>query len=261
MKKNTLNYWIDIIMFILMMAILGIGLLMKFVLISGQERWVRYGSNLDITFLGLDRHGWGRVHLILGLVFIGVLLLHLVLHWKSIVHFFKRAIVNTLLRIAAVSLLLLAAALLIVFPFLIRAEVSVPLVGRGYGRLSVNRWDRHAERANEEKRVPDQPGTMDQHVTPEIPAPAPGVAEEYGGGQLHRHHDLLSGMEIQGYMTLLEVSEAYQVPVNLIKEALDLPPATPENERLGRLRRLYGFTMSDVREVIRNERSRQNAEE
>ena len=42
MKKNTLNYIVDIFLFLLMMAIIGIGFLMKFVLTTGQEN----GSNM-----------------------------------------------------------------------------------------------------------------------------------------------------------------------------------------------------------------------
>ncbi len=95
MKKNTLNYIVDIFMFILMMAIIGIGFLMKFALISGQEKWIKYGRNVEETFLGLDRHGWGKVHLIIGLILFGVLILHLILHWGSITRFFKNTFANS----------------------------------------------------------------------------------------------------------------------------------------------------------------------
>ncbi len=53
-------------------------------------------------------------------------------------------------------------------------------------------------------------------------------------------------------MTLIEVAEKYEVPVNHIKSKLNVPMSTPNNERLGRLKRVHGFTMSDVEEIIYN---------
>jgi hypothetical protein len=57
-------------------------------------------------------------------------------------------------------------------------------------------------------------------------------------------------IDVQGFMTLKEVAENYQVPVEHIKSKLEIPQSVSENERLGRLRRTYGFTMSDVRDII-----------
>ncbi len=59
-------------------------------------------------------------------------------------------------------------------------------------------------------------------------------------------------IDIMGSMTLIEVVDKYNVPVNHIKSKLDVPLSTSNNERLGRLRRTYGFTMSDVEEIVYN---------
>ena len=283
MKKNTLNYWIDIIMFILMMAIIGIGFLMKFVLITGQERWVRYGSNVDIFFMGMDRHEWGRTHLILGLSFLAVLILHLILHWNSIVRFFQRAILNRLLRFTVVSILVLAGTLLLIFPFLVEYEVSEPEKGSGYGQLHVegragDTSFSHVPRRFEQARPGQGPGRglgrgpgmeyrdyQDNHVIPDTDlAPDTDVAPDtvyihegtHEEGQ-HQRRELLDDIDVQGYMTLKEVSTQYNVPADQIKERLGIPLSTSDNERLGRLRRLHGFSMSDVREIIYSELNNQ----
>jgi len=53
-----------------------------------------------------------------------------------------------------------------------------------------------------------------------------------------------------GSMTLLEVADKYDVPANHIKRKLDIPLSTSDNERLGRLKKTYRFTMSDVEGII-----------
>jgi hypothetical protein len=64
------------------------------------------------------------------------------------------------------------------------------------------------------------------------------------------HNEYDSTIDVQGFMTLKEVSENYQVPSSHIKSKLGVPLSVSDNERLGRLRRTYGFTMSEVRDII-----------
>jgi len=42
------------------------------------------GHGPTATVLGLGRHGWGDIHSVAGIVFLGVVALHLVLHWRWI---------------------------------------------------------------------------------------------------------------------------------------------------------------------------------
>jgi hypothetical protein len=56
--------------------------------------------------------------------------------------------------------------------------------------------------------------------------------------------------DIQGRMTLLEVGRSTGLPARTIANRLGLPPDTPLDERLGRLKRRYGFTMQDVRDAL-----------
>ncbi len=56
--------------------------------------------------------------------------------------------------------------------------------------------------------------------------------------------------EISGSMTLEQVEQVTGVPADVIIQALGLPPDTPRDQRLGRLRRTHGFEMQDIRNII-----------
>ena len=71
-----------------------------------------------------------------------------------------------------------------------------------------------------------------------------------GSSHEGRHRDIPSNIDVVGSMTLLEVAEKYKVPVNHIKSKLDIPLSISDNERLGRLKKVHKFTMSDVEEII-----------
>lgn len=57
-------------------------------------------------------------------------------------------------------------------------------------------------------------------------------------------------LSIRGSMTLREVADAAGVPIAVLVRDLRLPADTPEDARLGRLRREFGFAMQDVRQCI-----------
>ncbi len=67
MDKAKLNFVIDALMFLCLMAMAGLGFLMKYFLPSGRDAWAKYGSNLQFSWLGWDRHDWGDIHLYPGL--------------------------------------------------------------------------------------------------------------------------------------------------------------------------------------------------
>jgi hypothetical protein len=56
-------------------------------------------------------------------------------------------------------------------------------------------------------------------------------------------------LSIRGSMTLREVEEATGVPSAHIKKSLKI--SDTEEERLGPLRRQYGFEINDVREIVK----------
>lgn len=52
-------------------------------------------------------------------------------------------------------------------------------------------------------------------------------------------------------MTLQEAEKATGVPADYLIEKLSLPPDFNKDECLGELRKMYGFTIDDVRQIIR----------
>ena len=84
MKKNSLKYIIDAILFIDICSIALIGLLLGFVIPEGKKHQAaKY-------FLGLHRHEWGDIHLFLSAILLILLFLHLWLNWTWIVQSTKR---------------------------------------------------------------------------------------------------------------------------------------------------------------------------
>jgi hypothetical protein len=86
--------------------------------------------------------------------------------------------------------------------------------------------------------------------------PGSGSAAPLGRNQaqqedpgLHEDHEART-LEIYGTNTIGEIADRYNVPAELIKKALGIPVDRPDSERLGRLRRQYGFHMSDVERFI-----------
>lgn len=130
MKKSQLNFIIDVIMFLLMGLLAGVGLLIKYVLLSGEDRWLKYEKNVDITFLNLDRHEWGTIHLIVAILLIAFLFLHIILHWKMIVGLCKNLFSHKGVRVSIVFLFTLLTILFVIFPFLIKINIDDLAPGR-----------------------------------------------------------------------------------------------------------------------------------
>jgi len=209
-NKSKVNFVIDALMFLCLMAIAGIGFLMKFVLIPGKERWIKYGRNVDLSLLGMDRHEWGTIHLVIGFILLGLLVLHIILHWKMILGIYHRLIGSRKARRIISSVFIIACVTLVILPFIVNPEVQE--LGRGEGRV--------------------------EH----------GYVEETE--ETIEHPENKSSIEVRGYMTLIEVAEKYNVPTEYLKKHLDIPKSTSDEERLSWLRKRHGFTMRDVKRII-----------
>jgi hypothetical protein len=130
--KSKLNFITDALMFLVITAMAGLGFLMKYVLVPGRERWVKYGRNVNLTLFGWDRHDWGDIHLDLGLIFLGLLVVHIILHWRQIVGLFQKYVPDER-RPLVLLIFVLLAVFLIYFPFLLSPEIGA--LGRGMGPL------------------------------------------------------------------------------------------------------------------------------
>ena len=134
MKRTKVNLVIEALLLLCVAAIAGIGLLMKYVLVPGYQRWEIYGRNVDLFFWGLDRHQWGTIHLMIGFVFLALLVLHIVLHWAAIVAIYRKLIPNAVLRCIVAVVLICLTILLLTFSFFANPNVRERELGSGPGR-------------------------------------------------------------------------------------------------------------------------------
>lgn len=78
MKRSKLNFIFDAIAFAGFVFLATTGVLMRYVLPPGSKRFK--------TIWGLDRHEWGDIHFWISVVFLGLLAMHLLLHWRWIIN-------------------------------------------------------------------------------------------------------------------------------------------------------------------------------
>lgn len=226
MKKSTLNFIIDALMFVCLCAITGIGLLIKFTLPSGQDKWAIYGTNNELLFLNMDRHQWGDIHFVVSVIMISLLILHLVFHWQFIASIFGKIIKHSPLKLLIGTSFAFITILLIVFPFFV-----TPSQGLNHKHLQHSDNWQNTELTDEHKVI------IKTETTAHKNADNPSHSE-------HNHQ-----YAVNGQMTLAEVCKKYNLPISVIKKQLRMENAD-ENERLGRMRKQYAFRMSDIEKLI-----------
>ena len=87
MKRGTLNFWIDLISFLVMLGLIWTGLLIHYVLPAGTSG--RHGGK-GFVLWGLDRYNYEDIHFYLALTLIGLIVTHIWLHWSWIYTTMKR---------------------------------------------------------------------------------------------------------------------------------------------------------------------------
>jgi len=134
-KKSKTNLFINGAMFFLMSFMTSSGLLMKFVLIPGSQRQLKFGRNVDLFLLGMDRHDWGTIHLVVGFMLIALLALHIALHWRKVRGIFSKLVSSRGLRALICWTFATACALLLILPFILEPTLAErgPAAGIGAG--------------------------------------------------------------------------------------------------------------------------------
>jgi len=173
MTKPKLNLIIDALLLLCLGAIVGIGLLIKYVLVPGFQRREIYGGNVELLFWGMGRHEWGAVHLVLGYVFAGLLVLHVVLHWRVVVGIYCRLIPNRLLRYVTAAVLVAATVVLVGFSVLVKPDVQAGGHGahgdhgeRGGARGGRRQSGGHSRPANLQDKETGNGNRLDAKRTP-----------------------------------------------------------------------------------------------
>ena len=220
-NRSVINFVIEVIMFICIVTMAGLGFLMKYVLILGEERWAVYGRNVDLSFLGMDRHGWGTIHLTIGFVLLGLFMLHIILHWEVILSMYRGLISTQKIRVMVAKVFIIITTVLMLFSFVIKIKVE---------ELE-QRQGRQAERYMREN----------------------GVIVEFPKEKLQDSQEIFHierPIEIRGYMTLSYIVKEYDVPVEYLKEQLGISESVSNIETLSWLQRTYDFKVSDVEKVV-----------
>ena len=127
MKKSKLITLIDISAFISFIFVISTGVLMRYVLPP------RSGQSIEI--LGMSRHEWGDIPFYITFIFLVILSIHLILHWKFIRNIFHgrlKEASNFRLILGLVGLIAVLA--LAVAPFVAPKEYSETSKGYQFGK-------------------------------------------------------------------------------------------------------------------------------
>ena len=122
MKRNTINFLIDLFTFIVLFGKIWTGLLLHYVLPPGQ------GRGYSFELWGLNRHQYGTIHFYLAIAMIVLIIIHLWLHWSWICNtlsgLFKiKKINSSKYSLEAFIFLLIAILLTIVSLVLVKTQV------------------------------------------------------------------------------------------------------------------------------------------
>ncbi|GAF02450.1 DUF4405 domain-containing protein [Saccharicrinis fermentans] len=241
-NKAQLNLSIDMLMFILMVPIAGIGFLIKYVLVPGFKRNAIYGRDVELYYWGMDRHQWGAIHLILSFILLFLLLLHIVFHWKQIVGIFKRMVPVKALRVILSVLLVIFTFVFGISPFFLTPEIKE------------NVWN-HEEHSEKGKAYSSEERQHKKRIEaqPVIDKPKEAVFNENTPPKRENHqHKHRAEIEIYGNMTINDVAQKYNVSAQELAKIIHVPDGH-NNERLGRLRKSYPFQLNDLRDFIESE--------
>jgi hypothetical protein len=234
-NKTKINLVIDAIMLVLLMAIAGLGFLIKYVLIPGYKRNTLYPGDVELYFLGLDRHEWGSIHLWLSFVFIALMMLHIVLHWKMISCIFGQMVKGKASRVLVALCTGIMALFLALAPFFVKPDV-VPLDPKHHHKHNDGKPLKETAPSYKNKNM--YRDTVNQ--TPE---------RLFKNREVHSHSRSHDEPKIHGYMSLEEAARKYSIPVSELTKALKIP-LNSSNEKIGRLKKEYGFEMEELKETI-----------
>ncbi len=247
-SRGTINLIIDFFMLLVFACLGGIGLLIKYKLPPGREQILSVGENYELTFWGWDRHQWGDVHYVVAWVLVALLVLHIFFHWKTVICLVRQAVPDQSLRRAAVVACVVLTAFLLFFSVLLEPQKS----GRNdyLFRRQQQRYDVSPQGVGpviEKAQAPAQPADIPSQ--PERRSERRKQVEKIDLQQTeHDHPD--EANSVQGRMTVAQVARVYEISTAEVKNRLGVPVAVSDGVTLGRLRRQYGFTMTQARDRL-----------
>lgn len=207
MGRNTLNFLTDSVAAATMLGMVASGIILRFALPPGSTR--------SFELWGLTRHQWGDLHFWLAIAALGVVIIHLALHWTWIVSVVRRWFVGraqgapsararTWAAVATVLLLILCVG--------------------GFWKLSV------------------------ASVVAIEPRSASTEANQHDDAE-----NSSEGERVRGSMTLAEVAEVLGCSTSEVRTRLGVSDETADTERLGQIAKQQGVDMQGVRRKLEAE--------
>jgi hypothetical protein len=224
--KSKINLIIDVIMLIVMSVIAGLGLLIKYVLVPGFKRNEIYGKDIELFYLGYDRHWWGNVHYILSIILVSLVVLHIILHWKMIVGIFKKMVKIKSVRYIIGVFILVISIFLIGSTLFIKPQITEEISNH-----------------NKEVEIQAPDSKMVERIEIQTNNKELSLKESK-----HEHNN---EENIKGSMTLNDIAEQNNISPEALKQQLNIPTSVSNNSKTGRLKREYHFEMDELREAVR----------
>jgi hypothetical protein len=238
MKESDWRYLVDTFLFICLGGMALIGVLLGFVIPAGPT-----SSESAKYFLGLHRHQWGNIHAYLSIAFVVLTIVHLVLNWKWITvrtsQIFRRRAAPILISAVSVPFLVL----IVFWAFTPKDAAKY----REYGIEMPERGQLQRTVPKDKVPVAGEAAGRQEYPAEDISQVEPGRREDTPGEEDHR---AVGSLVISGRQTLYDIERVTGLSARSIADRLGLPSSASLNETLGRLRRLYGFEIQEVREVV-----------
>jgi hypothetical protein len=225
MNRKSINIIIDGLGFVTFILLTTTGLLMHFILPPGSGRFV--------GLWGMDRHEWGHIHYWISISFLAILALHLILHWRWIASVIKGQPAGESGYRIMIGIVALIALLVLAFsPFFAEVKPTGEEPPRKMQLL------KDSLRLNDSIASPD---TLVLH---------PAVEKKEEPEFRNKEAQQEANEYIKGSMTLGELEEQTGIPYRSVLMELGISEDIPPDERLGRLSKLHGFDMTQVRETV-----------
>ena len=203
MKRNTLNLIIDLVTTVIVLGLVVTGLLLEFVLPPGAGRQ-------GLMLLGWDRHAWGDVHFWLSIAALGLVIIHVALHWQWIC--------TSMLRM---------------------------FTGPGHGAPSGLK--RHVAGAAAVAVLAILIGGLLWLANAAVVADAGAVRAH---SREHADPASVDGPAVRGAMTLRQVAQTSNLSIDALIDKLDLPDDVDLDTPLRDLFDQHGFRMPEVRRAV-----------
>lgn len=276
MNKNSWKYLIDTLLFICIFGLAFIGILMAFFMAEGPTV-----NDQGKYFLGLHRHQWGDIHLILSLAFIVLTIIHLILAWNWVKAQSSRIFKDKAPVIIGLTVLV---SILTIFIFWVFMPKNSPVYSN-YGRRSGEFGGIGITEKNLQAASTSYPSVSGPKKTKPLTAESPNISsvestsefsktkkkekaeekiikpepdvtsqenlEEHEAKIVHgRLEEATPGIVITGQMCLKDIEKKTGISTPKIIRALGLPENVSEFDHLGRLRKRYGFSIQELRDFI-----------